>query len=592
MTKIADHVITSANAAGTSVTWMKDAISLSTVPEDVRGIAERVWAGKLDDAREAADIVLRNRPEDYYALHLAGVIALNESRFKSAIELFHYAVKRAYNKTDEAASWNGIGRAMIGLHQHAQAADAFCCAMQADPSRSVHAMDFAQELAETGKLNQAEEVLRNEMRRHPQDAGPPTRLASVWIRHGRHQDALVLLDIAQLADANYAPAYFNASVALAMLGKTDKAYKACCAALKLDPTISGYYLLARLGEVKDEQVRMLEQRVTQGFGVTVDGRIDAGFALAVVFEGRGEYDQAFRYLQVANALKHSTLDYNPGDSIELVRRSKAFFVPALFDRLMGKVHCDLQPIFIVGMPRSGSTLVEQMLASHPNVQAGGELPYLPEICQRVGDIWGARGSASPGNDAEVITDLEQACTEYALLTSSLRRMHTRFTDKLPGNYLLLGMIQLMFPRAMIVHTRRNPFDSCLSCYEQLFSSRMDFTYDLYDLGERYRLYEEIMDHWHRVLPPGRILSVDYESVVSEPETQLRRLLSYCGLPYDASCLEFQSLHRAVTTASASQVRKPIYRSSVGRWRHYRHHLKPLADALHQPLPDGTDSDRT
>ncbi|MGH8278155.1 MAG: sulfotransferase [Gammaproteobacteria bacterium] len=555
------------------------------IPADVQAIVRQVDAGDIAAARQAVDALLQDRPRDYQLLHLAGTIALAENRNEDAIEQFHQAVRQAPDKSNEAMSWNGAGQAMRNLRQHARASEAFRWAMRADPARAMHAMDFAQELAETGKLQQAEEVLRAAMQRHPQDAGPSARLASIWIKHGRQQDALVMLDMARRIDPNYAPAYFNASVALAMLGKTDKAYTACRAALMLDPTIAGYYQLASLGEVDDQQLSMLEQRAAEGSGVTAEGRIDAGFALAIVCAQRGDYDRAFGYLQAANALKHSALAYDPADSIERVRRLKAFFVPALFERFKDKIHCDLQPIFIVGMPRSGSTLVEQMLAAHPKVQAGGELAYLPDICQAVGDTWGARGRASPGSDTEVIADLERACAEYARLTESLRRVHARFTDKMPGNYQMLGMIQLMFPKATIIHTRRNPFDTCLSCYEHLFSSRLDFTYDLRDLGERYRLYEEMMEHWQRVLPAGRSLDVDYESMVAAPEIQLRRVLAHCGLPFDPACLEFQSVRRAVATASATQVRKPVYHSSVGRWQHYRRHLQPLAAALQQPLPD-------
>ncbi|MGH8402427.1 MAG: sulfotransferase family protein, partial [Gammaproteobacteria bacterium] len=237
-----------------------------------------------------------------------------------------------------------------------------------------------------------------------------------------------------------------------------------------------------------------------------------------------------------------------------------------------------------GMPRSGSTLVEQMLAGHPQVQAGGEMPHLPVICHAVGDTWGARGSASPGSDEQVIADLTAAVHQYAQLTEHLRRCRQRFTDKLLGNYLMLGMIELMFPQASIIHTHRNPFDTCLSCYERLFTSELNYTYDLTDLGRQYLLYEELMAHWHTALPVGRILDVEYEALVADPETGLRRILDHCGLPFDAACLKFHEVSRPVTTASAAQVRKPIYQSSAGRWRLYKNHLQPLAEALQRPLP--------
>lgn len=564
---------------------MNEAPQAADISRDVSEIVERVQAGTIAGARQATDALLQSRPDDYHALHLAGTIALTENRNESAIDLFHRAVKQAPDKLNEAMSWNGAGQAMLALHQHERASEAFRRAMQADPGRVMHTMDFAQALADTGKPELAEEALRAAMQRHPQDPGPCARLASIWIKHGRQQDALVMLDMARRCDPNYAPAYFNASVALAMLGKTDAAYVACNAALMLDPSITGYYQLASLGAVSDDQVHMLEQRAAEDSSASMDVRIDAGFALATLYARRHEYDEAFTHLERANRLKHNTLAFDISDTTERIRRLKAFFVPALFERFKGKLHPPLKPIFIVGMPRSGSTLIEQMLAAHPEVQAGGELLYLPNICQDVGETWGARGPASPGADAEVIADLTQASDEYAKLTAPLRRRHERFTDKLPGNYQMLGMIQLMFPQAVIIHTRRNPFDTCLSCYEHLFTSRLEFTYDLHDLGATYRLYEEMMAHWHAVLPPGRVLDVDYETVVADPEAQLHRILDHCGLPYDAACLDFHSVRRPVTTASATQVRNPIYQTSRGRWRHYRNHLQPLAEALGRPLPE-------
>lgn len=564
---------------------MSTPASTLEMPDSLRDIADRVQAGNVAGARQATDAFLQSSPDNYAALQLAGVIAIDENRYQDAIELFHRAVKLAPNKSNEGMSWNGAGQAMLGQQQYVRAEEAFRRALQADPACMTHSLDFAQTLADTGKLDLAEEVLRTAMRRDPRDPSPCARLASIWIKNGRQQDALVMLDMAKRIDPNYAPAYFNASVALAMLGKTEAAYAACNAALMLDPSLVGYYQLASLGPVSDEQCQMLKQRTAEDSPDTVNARIDAGFALAILHGQRQEFDTAFQYLAAANRLKRSTISFSRSDSIERIRRLQAFFTRDLLQRFEGKMHSGLKPIFIVGMPRSGSTLVEQMLAAHPQVQAGGELLHLPNICQAVGETWGNRGAASPGTDEEVIADLSRASDEYANRTTMVRRRRERFTDKLPGNYLMLGMIQLMFPEAAIIHTRRDPFDTCLSCYEHLFTARLDYTYDLQDLGAEYRLYEEIMAHWHKVLPPGRILDVDYDAVVGDPEAQVRRILAHCQLPYEAACLDFQSVRRPVTTASATQVRKPIYQSSIGRWRHYRDHLQPLAAALGRPLPE-------
>lgn len=557
----------------------------ASIPEDVREIADQVDAGRVTGTRQAIDALLQIRPYDYWALHLSGTIALAENRYPVAIEQFHRAVEHAPDKFNEAMSWNGAGQAMLALHQYERAAETFRLALRIDPERIMHSLDFARALEGSGKLQLAEEVLCDCMRRHPRDPAPATGLAGIWTQHGRQQDALVLLDTARRCDPNYAPAYFNASTALFMLGKAEAAYAACRAALQLDPMLAHYYQLAYLGPLDKEQVSMLRQRAADNSSVTTEIRVDAGFALAIVYAHRGDYDLAFEQLERANRLKRVTLNFNTAHSAKRVRVLQAFFVASLFARFKNKLHCDLKPIFIVGMPRSGSTLIEQILAAHPSVQAGGELLYLPNICRAVGEAWAARRSTFAVSDAEVVADLTGACEEYTKLTEPLWRCHARFTDKLLDNYHLIGMIQLMFPQAVIIHVRRDPFDTCLSCYERLFSSQMDFAYDLHDLGAQYRLYEELMTHWHAVLPAGRILDVDYEMVVTQPEKQVRRILEHCGLPFDAGCLNFYSVRRPVTTASATQVRRPIYSASIGRWRHYRAHLQPLAEALGRTLPD-------
>lgn len=554
------------------------------VPEDLQQAAELVRAGRVGAAAQLLDPRLKNHPNDYHVLHLAGTLAIAENRHADAVDYFRRAIAVAPDAANQAMSWNGVGHAMSGLKQYAQAEEAYRRAMLADSSQVTHALDFAQALSDAGKHQLAADVLQTAIRRHPKDPAPCARLASFLIKQGRQQDALVMLDMAMRCDPGYAPAHFNASVALVMLGNTAEAYKACDTALTLDPGLSGYYQLAGLGEVSAERLAFLQARAAPDSDATPEARIDAGFALATVYNRRGDPERAFRHLAEANRLKRASIQFNIENSRERVHRLKAFFTPQFFARFAGRVPSTLKPIFIVGMPRSGSTLIEQMLAGHPQVQAGGELPHLPVICHAVGDAWGERGTAAPGSDEQVIGDLTEAVRKYAELTEYLRRRHECFTDKLPGNYLMLGMIQLLFPQASIIHTRRNPFDTCLSCYERLFSSELNYTYDLADLGHEYCLYEELMAHWHAALPPGRILDVEYETLVADPEIGLRRILDHCGLPFDAACLKFHEVRRPVTTASAVQVRKPIYQSSAGRWRLYKNHLQPLADALQRPLP--------
>lgn len=553
--------------------------------DDFQEAVDLMRSGNVTAAAQRVMHLLETQPRDYGVLHLAGTIALAENHHPEALQYFRSAIEVAPDKPNEAMSWNGVGQVMSKLRRYPQAEEAFRRAMLADPASITHLLDFAQSLSSAHKYDLAVDVLRTAINRYPKDPAPYVRLGSVFVGMGRQREALLMYDFALKQDPHYSPAHYNASVALTMLGKLEEAYQACDTALALDPGLAGYYQLANLGKVDERRTALLEQRVQEDSGYPIAARVDAGFALAKEYQRRSEHEQSFGFLHNANRLKRTTMNYTVNSDMERVRRLKSMFTRDFFARFDAGITSTLKPIFILGMPRSGSTLVEQMLAAHPDVQAGGELPHIPVICEEVGEIWGARGAASPGSNDEVIADLTHAAGEYAKLTAHLRRYHDRFTDKLPGNFLLIGMIHLMFPHSTIIHTQREPFDTCLSCYEHLFAAELAYTYDLTELGQVYCLYEEIMEHWHAVLPRDRILDVQYETIVADPEPGLRRILDHCGLSFNPACLDFHEVKRAVTTASATQVRKPIYQSSIGRWRLYRDWLHPLADALGRPMAE-------
>jgi len=254
----------------------------------------------------------------------------------------------------------------------------------------------------------------------------------------------------------------------------------------------------------------------------------------------------------------------------------------------GLGHSSRLPIFILGMPRSGSTLIEQILASHPQVHGAGELdlaektlaemrwPYEGYLRQSAeGPLQGTRLAPPPRPANRYFRELGAGYVK-ALRSHSARAQ--RITDKMPINFLHIGMIHLCLPNAVILHSMRDPLDTCLSCYWRPFTSGYETSYDLTLLGKHYRLYRQVMAHWSRLLP-GRVIDVVYERLVADPEAEIRRLLTACGLPWDDACLRFHETRRAVGTASVSQVREPIFTRGVGRWRRYAPHLGPLIQAL-------------
>lgn len=540
-------------------------------------------AGNIASACTAAIRLLESHPVDHGVLQFAGNLARTMQHFKDAEDMYRRALAATRDPQQQAMSWAGLALLGVTIGNTDLAEESFRRAMLADPGNIEHALGFAEVLLRRGKLDPALDVQRSTLMRHPLSPQPCVGAGNVLLRMDRQKDALVFYDMALQRDVNYAPAHYNASTALTMLGKLDAARQACDAALKLDPSMAGYLQLAFLGGLKagDPRLTGLEARLANEAEPDY-ARVDAGFALGRVYDEAGEADRAFPFLQKANALKRSTLDYDVARDVDRTERIMALFTRDFLQRFAVASDSKLAPIFIVGMPRSGSSLVEQMLAGHPRINAGGELPHMPEIAIKLGEIWGSRGDASPGSDEQLKADLKQAVEVFTRKTAALQTREGRFTDKLPGNFQLIGLIRLMFPEARFIHSRRDPVDTCLSCFQNFFTSDVPYSYDLAELGRYYTLYRRFMAHWHAVLPAGTLLDVDYESLVTEPEAEVRRMLDFCGLPFDPACLDFQKVNRPVTTASAVQVRRPLYTSSIKRWERYRKHLGPLLAELGTP----------
>ena len=255
------------------------------------------------------------------------------------------------------------------------------------------------------------------------------------------------------------------------------------------------------------------------------------------------------------------------------------FSPDLFARLAGHGDPSEAPVFIIGMPRSGTTLVEQILASHHMVHGAGELTLIKSMTDQI-----VGSDRMPIGFPVLITataprDLPQLARYYLDRVSVLGAGKARIVDKMPSNFFYAGFIRLLFPNARIIHCRRNPVDTCLSCYSKLFEGEQHFSYDLSELGLFYKNYRRLTDYWKTVLPADSYTDVVYEEVVADLEGQARRLVEFCGLEWDEACLSFHKLERPIKTASVMQVRKPIYKASVGRWKKYRKYLGPLLESL-------------
>jgi hypothetical protein len=271
--------------------------------------------------------------------------------------------------------------------------------------------------------------------------------------------------------------------------------------------------------------------------------------------------------------------YDETAAVQQFERNRRMFDAALFDRFREVGDPSSVPVFVLGMPRSGSSLIEQILASHPQVHGAGELKDLATAVRSVLHSRGRTGQSMnevSALDGETLREMGKA---YLAGLPAMGDPIVRIVDKMPGNFLNIGLIHLILPNARIIHTVRDPLDTCFSCYSKLFTAGQDFSYDLAELGRYYAAYAGMMNHWRSVLPPGAMLDVIYEDVVDDLEGQARRLIEYCGLPWDERCIRFHQTARTVRTGSVAQVRKALFRSSLQRWRRYEPWLAPLREEL-------------
>jgi tetratricopeptide (TPR) repeat protein len=434
--------------------------------------------------------------------------------------------------------------------------------------------------AELGRLPEAEGAIRRLLKIEAENPKNWVLLATVYTRMMRQSEALVAFEEAERLN----PGEVRLALSIGHLHKTlghrrkcEEAYKTC---LKLDPSFGeAYWSLADLKNYvfSDAEIAAMQALLKGDGGDDLD-QAQLHFALGRAFEHKKHYRAAFAHYATGNARRRKTVPFDIEMFEDKSRRVRECFDSAFFAGRAAVGHPDAAPIFIVGLPRSGSTLVEQILASHSCVEGTFELPNVLTIVREF-DHANPNHDAYPESVLAVPPDhLTALGRRYIEETAPIRSGRRHFIDKMPNNFSHVGLIHGMLPRATIVDVRRHPMDSCFSTYKQYFAEGQSFSYDLESLGRYYRCYLGVMDHWDDVLP-GKVLHLRYEELVRDPEANIRRLLTHCGLDFEPACLAFHETKRPVRTASSEQVRQPIYASGVGYWRHFESELEPLRRAL-------------
>lgn len=507
--------------------------------------ADHLRAGRLDEAVATLQGALRKNPDNVDAMvFLANAYCKQDQKIDDAEALLRRATRVA---PDYISAWLSLGSLLL----------------------------------ERGKREQAIAAYRTATRLEPAHAAAWGLLASAYGPSGQPEMAARAYQKALKLNPEIANVHHGYGHVLKTLGEQDAALEAYREAVRLRPQFGeAYWSMANLKVLRfdDHEIEAMLAQL-EGSELSVSADIHIRFALGKAFEDRGDYDQAWHYYDTGNQRQRSEVYYDPNEFSARQQDIRELFSAEFLAEREGAGHDAADPILIVGLPRSGSTLVEQILASHSQVEGTAELPEL-------GNLTNMLGRYRPDNMRfpQVLTvlrgrDWRSLGLRYLKKTRPYRETDKpRFTDKLPNNFPLVGFLHLILPNATVINTLRHPLDTLLGNYKQLYGKGQHFTYDMIDLAEYYRQYHTTMEHWRQVLP-GKVLDVHYEDTVLDLEGQVRRLLDHCGLAFEEGCLRPWETQRAVKTASSEQVRQPIYTSALGKWRRYEAHLDLWQDEL-------------
>lgn len=499
----------------------------------------------FEAAAEPLEHALRLHPHYPEALCNLGLLRLKQERTDEAIHLLEQCLRHRPGYPEAI-----VGLA-LGLHEKDDLASAMRLLREvvtAQPHRADAWCHLGTVCQELGDIAEAERAYATALSIDPQSADALTGQGNLRLEQGKMDEAEALLRLAIATDDEHLPARFH---------------------------------LVQVKKVRpdDDNLLSLERRLADIDTLGTDKRISLHYALGKAYDDLREWDKAFpHFIEGARLKRAKFAAYDPASESARIDHIIDTVDSQFLRRLDGHGHKSDLPVFVLGMPRSGTTLTEQIIASHPHVHGAGELGDLMAIVQR--QTVSARALPYPNNLDQLTPEvLAQWGQDYVDGLRQRAPGAQRITDKMPSNYLAMGLIPLMLPHARIIHVKRNPMDTCVSCFTRLFNRHQEATYDLLELGRHYANYARLMDHWRAVLPPGSFMEVQYEEIVADMPQQARRLLDFVGLPWDDACLAFHRTERIVRTASVTQVRQPIYTSSVERWRNYERYLAPLRQGL-------------
>jgi len=533
----------------------------------------------LEGAISAYRHALRLKPNDPEALYNLGCALQRSGDLEAACASYRNALSL---KPDHADALGNLGGALLQLERPGEAAAVFNRRLALDPNAAEAHAAVASAYTALGAADLAEAAARSALALCADDPANWTALGQALRELGEADGALkAFLRAADLGPDNVG-FRVNLAIALQEAGQIDEAVQTVDTALAMDRGSSGAWSVrSGLKRFKkgDPDAQTLRSLIEAADPADVEGRILLEFALGKALMDMEEIDEAFAHLAAGNTLHRARLDYDAAADIAAVEAACSALEGAPLLGANDPDNGSERAVFIVGMPRSGTTLVEQIIASHPSIHGAGELATLQRLVMQIGAVPTAASGCGLSPPKLPATALHRIGEAYLTYIRARAPTSARVTDKMPSNFRLIGVILHALPQARIIHCRRDPMDTCFSCYAAKFTRGQAFAYDLQELGAYYRAYENAMTYWRAHAPAGRFIEVDYEAIVDDLETQARRLIEFCDVPWSDACLTFHETRRQVRTASVTQVRQPLYRTSVGRWKPYDKHLALLAKTL-------------
>src|SRR5436190_7224274 len=560
------------------------------MPEALNNLGNALrTSGDIDGALNAYQEALTHRavyPEAYNNL---GTLLQQDRKFEEA----EHALRKAIQQNPRyVEAHNNMAQLLFGQKKDTEALRTLSDALKFAPKNVQTLIITARVQMRRNAHQPAEQAIRLALKEEPDNAEALTILGQIFHETDRYDEALEVLEEALKSKPDSPEALNFYGVALKSVGKLDEAREHILKALKKNDSMYGAY--ANLNDLVD---------FSEGVGAELFNRMEAifeavqnqnaemllplHFAFAKALDDRGQHERALEHYIQGGKMKRAQLDYKEADTFSFFEGIAKAFPKEVFENRKYPGLDDDRPVFIVGMPRSGSTLVEQILSSHPDVYGAGEVKYLSRALGQLRDRFPSLPKY-PEMAAKITpAHLDIVARNYQHALANGAGKAKKVTDKLLTNYFFLGLINLLFPKAKVINTQRDPVDTCLSGFTKLFKDDMPHSYDLGELGRYYGKYRELMEHWQKVLPEGFLTTVVYEDVVADTEKEAKRLIEFLGLPWDPKCVDFHKSDRPVKTASVAQVRKPIYKTSVKRWKKYGEGLQPLVDAIDGKTPKAT-----